>query len=115
MDWAKKEIVRIDVLATGGADDPLDATTHQAGVLDHCQSGEYDPELLHKELRKDLKELNVSQPDGPSFTVDDTNLVEWQKWRFRVSFNPREGAVIHDVNYDGRSILHRLSFSEMVA
>lgn len=114
MDWAKKEIVRIDVLATGGGDDPLDAKTHQAGVLDHCRSGEYVPELLHKELRKDLKELNVLQPDGPSFTVDDTNLVEWQKWRFRVSFNPREGAVIHDVNYDGRSILHRLSFSEMV-
>ena len=114
MDWANKEIIRIDELATGGKDDPLNSKTHSAGVLDHCASGEYVPELLEGGLRKDLKALNVTQPDGPSFSVLDDQLIEWQKWRFRVSFNPREGAVIHDVNYDGRSILYRLSFSEMV-
>lgn len=115
MDWAKKEIIRIDELATGGNGDDFTAKTHKAGVLDHCASGEYVPELLGQELRKDLKELNVTQPEGPSFSVDDQNLIEWQKWRFRVSFNPREGAVIHDVHYDGRSVLYRLSFSEMVS
>lgn len=115
MDWAKKEIIRIDELATGGSNDSFTAKTHAAGVLDHCRSSEYVPELLGKELRKDLKELNVTQPDGPSFSVGDGNLIEWQKWRFRVSFNPREGAVIHDVHYDGRSVLYRLSFSEMVS
>lgn len=114
MDWANKEIIRIDELATGGKDDPLQSKTHSEGVLDHCASGEYVPELLEGSLRQDLKALNVMQPDGPSFTVQDEQLIEWQKWRFRVSFNPREGAVIHDVNYDGRSILYRLSFSEMV-
>ena len=114
MDWEKKEIIRIDELATGGSNDSFTAKTHAPGVLDHCQSGEYVPELLGKELRKDLKELNVTQPDGPSFSVGDGNLIEWQKWRFRVSFNPREGAVIHDVHYDNRSVLYRLSFSEMV-
>ena len=114
MDWAKQEIVRIDELATGGTEDSFTTRTHQAGVLDHCRSAEYVPELLDGEMRKDLKALNVTQPDGPSFTVDDANLIEWQKWRLRVSFNPREGAVIHDVNYDGRSVLYRLSFSEMV-
>ena len=85
------------------------------GVLDHCASGEYVPELLGQESRKDLKALNVTQPDGPSFKVGEGNLVEWQKWRFRVSFNPREGAVVHDVHYDGRSVVYRLSFSEMVS
>lgn len=53
------------------------------------------------------------QPDGPSFKVSDESLVEWQKWSFRVGFTPREGAVLHDLRYDGRSILYRLSFSEM--
>ena len=115
MDWAKKEIIRIDELATGGTNDSFTEKTSDAGILDHCRSAEYVPELIGEEnLRKDLKALNVTQPDGPSFTVDDDNLVEWQKWRFRVSFNPREGAVIHDVWYDGRSIAYRLSFSEMV-
>ncbi|KAK3724095.1 hypothetical protein LTR37_001217 [Vermiconidia calcicola] len=113
MDWAKKEIVRIDELATGGNNDPLNSKTHAVGVLDHCQSADYVPELLEGGLRKDLKPLNVTQPDGPSFTVSDDQLIEWQKWRFRVSFNPREGAVIHDVQYDGRSVMYRLSFSEM--
>ena len=114
MDWAKQEIIRIDELATGGTEDSFTQPSHQKGVLDHCQSSEYVPELLNGELRKDLKALNVTQPDGPSFTVEEGNLIEWQKWRFRVSFNPREGAVIHDVHYDGRSVLYRLSFSEMV-
>jgi primary-amine oxidase len=60
-----------------------------------------------------MKPINITQPDGPSFKVTDESLVEWQKWRFRVSFNPREGAVLHDIHYDGRSILYRMSISEM--
>lgn len=115
MDWAKKEIIRIDELATGGKDDPLEGKTYESGVLDHCSSSEYVPELLEGGLRKDLKALNVTQPDGPSFSVTDNELIEWQKWRFRVTFNPREGAVIHDVHYDGRSVVYRLAFSEMVS
>ena len=114
MDWAKKEIIRIDELATGGSNDPLEGKTHEAGVLDHCASSEYVPELMGGQ-RKDLKALNVTQPDGPSFNVTDNQLIEWQKWRLRVSFNPREGAVIHDVHYDGRSVVYRLAFSEMVS
>ena len=31
----------------------------------------------------------------------------------RVSFNPREGGVLHDIKYDGRSVLYRLSMSDM--
>ena len=62
--------------------------------------------------REELKPLNVTQPDGPSFTVKG-NLVEWQKWSFRVGFNYREGLVLHDVTYDGRPILHRASLVEM--
>lgn len=113
MDAHKQEIIRIDRLATGGKGDSLTGKTHAKKILDHCTTAEYVPELLPNGTRKDLKTLNVVQPDGPSFKVTDDSLVEWQKWRFRVSFNPREGAVIHDVHYDGRSVMYRLSISEM--
>ncbi|PCG96122.1 Copper amine oxidase [Penicillium occitanis (nom. inval.)] len=116
MDYHKREIVRIDKLATGGKGDSLTASDadFREDVIGHCTTAEYVPELLPKGTRKDLKELNVLQPNGPSFKVSqDESLVEWQKWRFRVGFNPREGATIHDVWYDGRSVLYRLSMSEM--
>lgn len=113
MDAHNREIIRIDRLATGGKGDSLTGKTHNKKILEHCTNADYVPELLPKGTRKDLKTLNVVQPDGPSFKVTDDSLVEWQKWRFRVSFNPREGAVVHDIHYDGRSVMYRLSISEM--
>ena len=115
LDVHKREIVRIDRLATGGEQDGLKKGTHSKNILEHCQPAEYVPELLKGGVRQDLKPLNVSQPDGPSFKVTDDSLVEWQKWRFRVGFNHREGGTIHDIRYDGRSVLYRLSVSEMVS
>lgn len=112
MDSCTKEIVRIDRLATGGKDDGLAYGTHKKNIVDHCAPSEYVPELLSQPLRTDVKPLNVTQPEGPSFHLDG-NLVQWQKWRFRLGFNPREGATLHDVRYDGRSVLYRLSLSEM--
>lgn len=114
MDAHKKEIIRIDEPATGGEGDPLAGKTCRPTVLDHCQPAEYVPELLPSGTRKDLKPLTVLQPNGPSFSVSADNLVDWQKWRMRVSFNPREGAVLHDIRYDGRDVLYRLSMSDMV-
>jgi len=114
MDAHKKQLIRIDKLATGGIGDELQGTTHSKNVIDHCRSSEYIPELLPGGTRGDLKPLDVIQPEGPSFQVNG-GLVEWQKWRFRVGFNAREGATIHDVHYDGRSVLYRLSISEMVS
>ncbi len=68
-------------------------------------------------LRTDLKPIEITQPEGPSFTVDG-NLVQWQKWSLRLTFDPYEGLVLHQVTYDDagreRSILHRASISEMV-
>jgi primary-amine oxidase len=114
MDALKREIVRIDRPATGGKGDSLTGQTHRPDIISHCNSSEYVPELLTEGTRKDLKPLNILQPEGPSFRVTNQSLVEWQKWRFRVAFNPREGATIHDVWYDGRSVLFRLGMSEMV-
>ena len=62
--------------------------------------------------RMDLKPYNVVQPTGASFNVNG-ELVEWQKWRFRIGFNYREGITLHDVRYDNRSLFYRLSLSDM--
>ena len=88
------------------------------------QPGNYLPELLTEpgnvpaftELRAPMKPISITQPDGPSFTVDG-HAVEWGPWRLRIGFTPREGLVLHDVGYVDRGVLrpvlYRASLSEM--
>lgn len=114
MDASTNEIVRIDRLATGGKGGGLNSKTHAANIVDHCRPAEYVPELLPGGVRKDLRPLDVLQPEGSSFQING-GLVEWRKWRLRVGFNPREGATLHDLHYDGRSVMYRLTISEMVS
>jgi primary-amine oxidase len=80
------------------------------------QGGSYYPED-NGPLRSDLRPLAITQPDGPSFSVDG-NLVRWQKWSLRVGMDPLEGLVLHTVGYeDGgrvRPIVFRAAISEMV-
>ncbi|MFC5652214.1 primary-amine oxidase [Paenibacillus solisilvae] len=69
------------------------------------------------ELRTDLKPIEITQPDGPSFTLNG-HEVNWQKWNLRIGFNTREGLTIHTVSYEDqgrkRPILYRAALSEMV-
>jgi primary-amine oxidase len=67
----------------------------------------------NKESRDGPKPLEVSQPDGASFTTEG-HEVKWQRWSLRVGFSPREGLVLHTVRYDGRPVLYRASIAEMV-
>jgi primary-amine oxidase len=80
------------------------------------ERGSYLPEDVGP-MRDDLKPLEISQPDGPSFSVDG-NRVDWQRWSLRVGFDPYEGLTLHDVDYrDGdraRRVLSRASITEMV-
>jgi primary-amine oxidase len=66
--------------------------------------------------RPALKPLRVTQPQGPSFTLNGSE-VRWQGWRFRIGFNQREGLVLHQIGYERgnrvRPIVHRLSLSEI--
>src|SRR6202020_1682276 len=62
--------------------------------------------------RTDVKPLDITQHEGPSFTVDGHHL-RWQKWDLRIGFTAREGLVLHRVSYARRSIIHRASLSEM--
>ncbi|MGY1710811.1 primary-amine oxidase [Geodermatophilus sp. SYSU D00758] len=76
--------------------------------------GEYVPSLVPGlTQRTDVRPLEITQPEGVSFTLDGNEL-RWQNWTLRLGFNHREGLVLHRVAYDGRPIAHRMSFAEMV-
>ena len=50
-------------------------------------------------LREPLPPLNITQPNGPGFRIEDGE-VRWQKWRFRWALHPREGLVLYAVGYE---------------
>jgi primary-amine oxidase len=66
---------------------------------------------------RELAPLEITQPSGPGFTVDDGAL-SWGPWRLRISMHPVEGLVLHQVCYvDGdrvRPVLYRAGLAEMV-
>ncbi|PPK66452.1 primary-amine oxidase [Actinokineospora auranticolor] len=68
--------------------------------------------------RTTLKPIEITQPEGVSFTVDGGE-VSWEGWRFRVGFNAREGLTLHRVEFaenggEYRPIANRASMAEMV-
>lgn len=67
--------------------------------------------------RQDVKPLTITQPEGPSFSVEG-HRVRWQKWQFQIGFNVREGLVLYDIGYEDRGrlrpIMYRASMAEMV-
>lgn len=84
--------------------------------------GEYVPRHVPERIRaastrEPLKPLDITQSQGPSFTLTG-NRLQWQNWSLRVGFNHREGMTIHAVTYDDngrvRSIANRMSFAEMM-
>ncbi|WGW11034.1 primary-amine oxidase [Saxibacter everestensis] len=95
-------------------------------VIDLIDDGVFDlPQRsynFHKdaglpEPRTTQKPIEITQPEGPSFTVDD-DVVSWENWRFRIGFDPVEGLVLHQIGFsDGdrvRPIIYRASIAEMV-
>ena len=80
------------------------------------ESGRYDA-ASQPSLRTPPTPLDITQPEGVSFTVDGFS-VKWQKWNFRVSMHPIHGLVLHELGYEDagkiRPILYRASLSDMV-
>jgi primary-amine oxidase len=64
------------------------------------------------EDRPGLKALEIVQPDGPSFDIDGQHL-SWQGWSVRIGFTHREGLILQDATFLGRSVLKRASCNEM--
>ncbi|KAF4947686.1 hypothetical protein FSARC_13903 [Fusarium sarcochroum] len=108
-DALTKQLVRIDQLALG-----KDHKTHETTQpWKPVAAVEYCHDLLDIPTRTDLKPYIVQQPEGPSFNIQDKQQVCWQKWKFRVGFNTRDGLVLYNVTYDNRNVFYRLSMSEM--
>jgi primary-amine oxidase len=76
-------------------------------------SGNFDDPAVTGPQRTSLRRIDITQPDGPSFTVEG-NRVRWEKWDLRVGFNEREGLTLHQISFDGRPIVYRASVAEMV-
>ncbi len=80
------------------------------------EAGNYSRQYIAP-YRGDVKPLEITQPDGPSFAVAG-HQIQWQKWKFRIGFTPREGLVLYQVTYtdDGRDrpLLYRASLCDMV-
>ncbi|GAB3295710.1 primary-amine oxidase [Epidermidibacterium keratini] len=99
-------------------------------VVDHgvvplpSQPGNYYSDMVFDEgnvpaftkEREALKPLEITQPQGPSFTVEG-HKITWSNWQLRLGYTPREGLVIYDVAYNDkgtlRPVLYRASLSEM--
>ena len=57
-----------------------------------AESGDYDDPAVRGPLRTGLQPIEITQPEGPSFTLDG-HLLQWQGWSMRVGFDAREGLI----------------------
>ena len=78
-----------------------------------------DPTVVGAPLQG-LKPIAITQPEGPSFTLDGDEL-RWANWSLRIGFDTREGLILRQVGFDDaekggetRPIIYRASISEMV-
>ena len=77
-----------------------------------------DPGPIRRpQQRQDLKEISITQPDGPSFEVDGYH-VKWHDWELQIGFAQRDGLVLHDIGFNDkgrlRPIMKRAAMAEMV-
>lgn len=108
-DQITKEFVRMDYLPAG-----LDEKTVNTQPYKIYEPVEYHPELTGIKEREGLKPLQIVQPEGPSFDVEDSdNEVNWQDWKFNVGFNAREGLILYNMTFKGEDLFYRVSLSEM--
>ena len=102
----------VDVEDHGVVPVPTKKANYRADQITDPENVPYFPDGV----RKDLKPLDIAQPEGTSFQVDG-HQISWQKWSLRVGFNPREGMVLYTVSYNDRGeerpILYRASLAEM--
>ena len=107
VDLNTKTVLQIDGLEREAPKIPMKRVEYHRDMISKNS-------YLQTQWRSDtIQALNIVQPAGPSFQVNDDNLVEWQGWSFRVTFNYREGLVLQDVHFDNRSVVKRASLVEM--
>jgi primary-amine oxidase len=77
------------------------------------EAGNFDDPAVVGPARTSLKPIQISQPEGPSFTVDGDE-VAWEGWRLRIGFDAREGLTLHQISLWDRPVVYRASIAEMV-
>lgn len=102
-----EKFIRMDYLPGG-----YDATTTATQPWKQVPCVEYHPDLNGETTTRVVKPLIVSQPEGPSFTVDGGKIT-WQGWEFHVSSTAREGFAIYNAKFKGRQTFYRMALSEM--
>ncbi|WP_405922889.1 primary-amine oxidase [Streptomyces sp. NBC_00035] len=84
-----------------------------------AESGNFDDPAVTGPLRTTQKPLEITQPEGPSFTLDGS-LLRWENWSLRIGFDAREGLTLHQIAFTDRDkgqerpLIHRASIAEMV-
>jgi primary-amine oxidase len=82
-----------------------------------AERGQWDAAPHAIPARTDLKPIEITQPEGPSFRVEG-NQITWADWTFRFGFDIREGLTLHQLSIrDGdvdRPVIYRASIAEMV-
>ncbi|KAI0888344.1 copper amine oxidase [Annulohypoxylon maeteangense] len=105
-DAEKQEVIAIDIPKVRRPVSKADPVNYHPAAIEKL--GGY---------RKDLKPINITQPEGVSFTMNGREI-SWQNWKFHIGFNYREGIVLNDITYNDkgtvRPIFYRLSLAEMV-
>jgi primary-amine oxidase len=77
------------------------------------EEGNFDDPAAFGPVRTSLKPIQITQPEGPSFTVDGDE-VTWEGWRLRVGFDAREGLTLHQLSLWDRPVVYRASIAEMM-
>ncbi|KAM0471706.1 hypothetical protein ACHAP7_008971 [Fusarium lateritium] len=105
-DAAKEAIIHIDVPSV-------------RRPLSKQKAIDYTPRYINENggYRKDIKPINITQPEGVSFTMNG-RVLSWQNFKFHIGFNYKEGIVLNHITFTDkgieRPIFYRLSLSEMV-
>jgi len=103
----------------------FDVITHEViEVVDYVdlpvplESGNFHLESWRGPDRAGVKPIEISQPDGPSFTIDAEGNLSWLGWNLQVGFDQREGLVFHNITIDdngvARPVIYRASIAEMM-
>src|SRR5215218_2380490 len=77
------------------------------------EEGNFDDPAAVGPARDSLKPIQITQPEGPSFTADGDE-VAWEGWRLRIGFDAREGLTLHQVSLRDRPVVYRASIAEMM-
>ncbi|KAK1178763.1 primary-amine oxidase [Streptomyces sp. NBS 14/10] len=103
--------------------DVLNRTVHRVVDLGPVPvptgSGNFDDPAVAGPARTTQKPIEITQPEGPSFTLDG-NLLTWENWTLRIGFDAREGLILHQLAFRDkdkgrtRPVIHRASIAEMV-